>query len=62
MTLLIDKERTIEAIQASISRFEPHQANKYDEGLLDGLRFAVRIVRLQEEAEVGQVAFMWEED
>lgn len=58
--MLIHKQATITSIQESIKRFEAHCETKYDEGFLDGLRFAIRIVSLQEEAVVGQVAFEWD--
>ena len=58
--MLIQKQATIESIEQSVKRFEPHGSTKYDEGFLDGMKFAIRIVKLQEEAEIGQVAFQWE--
>ena len=60
--MLIQKQATIDSIQQSVKRFEPHCNTKDDEGFLDGLRFAIRIVKLQEETEIGQVAFQWEPD
>lgn len=58
--MLIQKQETVDSIQQSINRFELHSNTKYDEGFLDGLRFAIRIVKMQEEAVVGQVAFQWD--
>ena len=58
--MLIHKQATIDSIEHSVKRFEPHGNTKYDEGFLDGMRFAIRIVKLQKEAEVGQVAFQWD--
>lgn len=58
--MIIDRNKLIEDLQNHIARYEWNitcKQTEYDKGYLSGLRFAVRIISLQPESEIGQVKF-----
>lgn len=59
---VIDRLQTVKDLEGHIARYEFNfnTNTDYDKGYLDGMRFAVRLVRLQEEKNVGQIAINWE--
>ncbi len=58
---VIDRLQTVKDLEGHIARYEFNcTKTEYDRGYLDGMRFAVRLVRLQEEKNVGQIAINWE--
>ena len=58
---VIDRLQTVKDLEGHIARYQFNCGmTPYDEGYLDGMRFAVRLVRLQEEKNVGQIAINWE--
>ena len=61
--MVIDKNKLLMDLQTHLNRYM-HNCGcapcRYDDGYVNGISFAIRLVRLQEEAQVGQVAFEWE--
>lgn len=61
--MLIEKEATIKSLEAHLTRFEQICVGKMrdvDIAYMNGIRFAIKLVKLQEEGIPGQVAFEWE--
>ena len=60
----IDKKKLLQDLKSHKQRMEWNcrSNNDYERGYLDALNFVVRVVQLQPESELGQVAFRFEEE
>ena len=61
--MLIDKGKTIADLQEHMKRYEWNTGKRteFDDGYLTGLRFAIKLIELQEAGVLGQVAFDWKD-
>lgn len=62
--MLIEKEAVIKSLENHLTRFDQLCMGKMrdvDIAYMNGIRFAIKLIKLQEEGILGQVAFEWEE-
>lgn len=62
--MLIEKETAVKTLQEHLDRYERlcgQKISDIDNGYMTGVRFAIKLISLQDEGVLGQITFDWEE-